>query len=301
MQKRIIFRILGVMVIILSFGFGISFVINNNNSNSETETDNNDIPSNIYTEILYCTMADGNLQKALYYTSIQFVNRTNHSVPLVFLCHGFGGDMYSFYDVCLTFLESGYAILMPEFRGFGTNEGSMTLGKVEPYDLIQWLDYVETNLPAININQTGIAGHSLGGFYALSAYTIESANKGRFTSCVDISGPTNLSRELEFLTMNEIPLSNLPFVENLDEKNIINKVNETNPKNILIFHGTNDRIVDFQCSVDLMMKIDPNNNRTDVKFIPMIGYSHKISNDPEVVSTSIRWFNQYGNKSTTIT
>ncbi len=192
-----------------------------------------------------------------------------------------------------TFLNLGYAVLSPEFRGHGSNRESSTLGWKEPYDILDWLNYLEANNKVVNTSNSGIMGHSMGGMYATLAYIYESKAQGRLKALVEQSGVVNLTREIEFLASSTGPIGDIPFARYQEEKSPVNHVNSTFPNNVLIIHGDKDTIVDYQCGVDLYNAIDPNGTRADVEFITMHGEDHSIGNIPEVIQRTVAWMEKY--------
>ena len=243
-------------------------------------------------EILRMRAGDGVLLKALLLTSPDAKNGPTNSTPLIICCHGMNADFWFLEDAYYTFVKNGYAVLAPEFRGHKSNPAPATYGNMEPYDILRWLNYAEDNFDFINITQSGILGHSMGGMFAASAYIKESLGRGRLKALVDLSGAVNITRALMFFTSNPNVLGTLRFNSNMTEKNPINYVNQTFPENVYIAHGADDTIVDYNCSVDFANALDPDGSRSDVVFYTKYTSSHELFYG-ETYRNATAWFDTY--------
>lgn len=59
------------------------------------------------------------------------------------IMHGYNGSMEDIYDIAMHYEEKGYNILMPDLRGNGESEGSVSgMGWLDRYDVINWLDLI---------------------------------------------------------------------------------------------------------------------------------------------------------------
>ncbi|MHA1897196.1 MAG: alpha/beta hydrolase family protein [Promethearchaeota archaeon] len=246
---------------------------------------------NITVSVIRIKADDGVPLKALFFIDKNYLRLKDHSVPLIIVNHGMSSNYLGFWNFVYTLTLRGYAVISPEARGHGSNPAPSTLGYMEGKDIIKFLDYAETNLPEINASNSAIFGHSMGALNAMNAYILESHGKGRLKAIVSGSGPLNITREIYFLTNNPFVIGNFSLIDHLAEKNPITHVNSTFPRNILMFHGDHDTIVDFNCSVDFYHKIDPYNNRTDVNFNVVSGSNHNL---PSIFyKSAIMWFDKY--------
>jgi prolyl oligopeptidase family protein len=290
-------RRIAFIIFICSFGASVYFAVNSVQNFNQTRQSVINSQGDLYYELLEITAVDGNSIRAYLFCDPTVKNWNNHSIPLIVGCHGMSEDLFAFFSFYYNMIQNGYAVLAPEFRGHGSNPNPCTLGIFEPYDIISFLDYVEVNKAFINVNKSGIFGHSMGGLYATSAYIIESQNKGRFQALVSGSGLLNISEEVDFFMDNAAPMGSLSFLNELETKNPVNMdINTTFPRNMMILHGTNDETVDFQCSVDFIRKVDPEklNNQTgrsDVKFIALEGVNHGL---PRHIfyGNALNWFDK---------
>ncbi|MBD3350445.1 MAG: alpha/beta fold hydrolase [Candidatus Lokiarchaeota archaeon] len=248
--------------------------------------------SEISMQILRNYADDGVQLKSLLYVTPDNEQKTDHSVPLIICSHGMNDNFWFCEDLCYTLAKRGYAVICPEHRGHKSNSAPSTFGNLEPYDIIGWLDYSEENLDYINVSNSGILGHSMGGLFAAGAYIFESLGEGRFKALVSLAGALNATRALDFFVSNPSILGQLTFTDNMTEKNPINYVTSEFPKNVLMYHGTADTIVDIRCTYDFYGELDPEGTRTDVEFHELEGAPHEIFYD-SVYKKAISWFDYY--------
>ncbi|HMF34045.1 MAG TPA: alpha/beta fold hydrolase [Candidatus Lokiarchaeia archaeon] len=250
-----------------------------------------DAQANLFMELVHTTASDGTPLKGILMASPDAWAKQDHSVPFIILCHGMSGSMYELLDLQYSLVQAGYVTLNIEFRGHSSNPAPSTLGTAEPWDILTFFNWVEQNVPCVNVSQSGIFGASMGGLYATLAYIFESQGRGRFKALVDLYGPNNITREVDFLTNNPNALGDLAFTGNLTGKNPVNYVNSTWPVNVLVAHGTADTTVSYNCSVDFVNKLDPTHTRSDVKFITVAGAGHGFGGEI-MFNESIAWFDQ---------
>ena len=293
MEREKQYRLIALLFCVFFFGGTIYYsseaIINYN----KMQTTIRDAESRFSVEVLRIKAWDNTEIKALLYINASHKDYTNRSIPLIIGCHGMSDDYTTAFRTYRTFLSLGYAVLAPEFRGHGSNRESSTLGWKEPYDILDWLNFLETNNKVVNTSNSGIMGHSMGGMYATLAYIYEFKDQGRFKALVEQSGVVNLTREIEFLASNTDPIGDIPFARYQEEKSPVNHVNATFPNNVLIIHGDKDTIVDYQCGVDFYKVLDPAQTRSDVEFITMQGMDHTIGNVPEVIKRTVAWMEKY--------
>ena len=88
-------------------------------------------------------------------------DRRGNGAPLVLL-HGFPLDHTSWNEVA-SILEDHFDVILPDLRGFGE---STTVNS--PYSISDMADDIAGLLDSLGIEQVAIAGHSMGGYVALS-------------------------------------------------------------------------------------------------------------------------------------
>lgn len=258
-----------------------------------TEKDIENIQSDMHIDLLHMTANDGTEMKGLFFLQPKALEWTNHSVPLIFLCHGMSDNYMSYLDFGYSLAKEGYAVFAPEFRGHGSNRARATMGELEPHDLIAWMDFICQNQPAINGSNIGLWGHSMGALYSTLAHIFDSQSQGRVKALVAVSGPLNLTREYDYLKVNPAFLGPIPFVTYSTEKSPVNFANKSFPQNILLIHGANDQVVDPNCSLDFYRLLDPEGTRQDVELILVPNAIHEISLIPFTINQTKAWFDYY--------
>jgi alpha-beta hydrolase superfamily lysophospholipase len=83
----------------------------------------------------------------------------------IVFCHGHGGSMDPDIEYAPAFHDSGYNVLMFDFRGHGRSEGRrVSMGYYERLDLLGAVDYLGRR----GIDRVGVLGFSMGGAVAIS-------------------------------------------------------------------------------------------------------------------------------------
>lgn len=83
----------------------------------------------------------------------------------IVFCHGHAGSMDPDIEYAPAFHDSGYNVLMFDFRGHGRNEGQrVSMGYRERLDLLGAIDYLRSR----GIDRVGVLGFSMGGAVAIS-------------------------------------------------------------------------------------------------------------------------------------
>lgn len=240
-------------------------------------------------DLLRTTAPDGTPLKALAWVSPANYARTNHSVPVVFVCHGLNSDYLQNSRLVYTLARRGFLVVSVETRGHSSNPAPLTLGYDEPGDFLAVLDHVERTYACANVSAAGLVGTSLGGLTAMGTYIQESLGRGRFKAAVTLAGPVNVTREVAFYLNNPAGVGAGISLFRGMRRNPVDLVNATFPRNVLIIHGTADTTVDYNCSVDLHRQLDPTGTRDDVLFLTRLGDGHEASGDAESCRHAIAW------------
>ncbi len=256
--------------------------------------------ANLHVEIVRTTARDGTPLKGLLMASNENWSRTDHSIPFVMVGHGMSGDFYECQKMQYTLARAGYVSLSVEFRGHASNPAPCTLGSEEPWDILAFMDWVETNVPCVDISQSGIWGHSMGGLYGTLAYIFESVamgGRGRFKALATLSGPNNMTREVESLTNNPGALGELAFTGNITGKNPLTYISNHSLTNVLVIHGTADGTVNYQSSIDFLKILDPKeltdepSSWPDIHFISCPNDPH-VLNETMMIKEPVAWLDQ---------
>ena len=249
---------------------------------------------NIRIEIIRLTAPDGVKVKAYFIAQPDKWNADSATTSLIVLNHGQNGNPWNEMGVAYALAQRGFAVLLPEYRGHGTNNAPATYGNKEPWDVLGFLDLLEgdSQFDFINISNSGIHGGSMGGYMSTSAFIYETAGKGRFKALSEIAGPLNLSRGIDFQSPDGFAfLGTIPFNQNLTGKDPIKYIAK-NPalyKNILIQHGDQDETVDYRCAVDFYRVLDPTQTRDDVIFTIFVGMGHGITKNIDALTNMTIW------------
>ncbi|MHA1998803.1 MAG: alpha/beta fold hydrolase [Promethearchaeota archaeon] len=214
------------------------------------------------------------------------------SVPAVVAFHGLGNSKEKALTRAIHFARNGYAVFIPDLRGMGSHEGFIRLD-VEWRDVRQMLDFIGNSslYRKVNMSNIGTWGHSNGGFQSL----MTAIHDPRVKASVCSSGAYNTTELLEHMDSRLflVGFSWDPADEDeVRKRSPIEMVNETNPRNILLFHGTADTNVPFIHSQQLNATINPHGNRTDYEFVVYEGADHNIANTTSL-RKSISWFDLY--------
>ena len=293
MEKEKIIRLIAVGFCALFLAGTIYYSVTAVSYYNKQGNEISDASSRFSVEVIRIKAADNTEIKALLYINASHRDYTNRSIPLIVGCHGMSCDYNTFFGTYVTFLNMGYAVLAPEFRGHGSNRETTTFGIKEPLDVLAFIDYLEANNKVVDTNNMAVIGHSMGTLMGTLVYIRESQGQGRFKALVALSGVLNISREIDFLAANIEPIGDIMFVRDIEGKSPVNLINSTAPKNVLIIHGNADVIVDYQCSTDFYKVLDPTKSRPDVKFITLEGEDHNILHIPLVVQESVAWIEKY--------
>lgn len=210
-------------------------------------------------------------------------------VPAVVVGHGLGNTKEDALRRGIHFAKHGFVVLIPDFRGHGSHEGTIRLD-VEWRDVGTMLDDVLAS-PAfsmINASAIGTWGHSNGGFQALML----AIHDPRIVTCVASSGAYNTS-ELLSRDDSRLHLIGVPFdprdAEQVRIRSPVALATPGNPKNLMLFAGDADDNVPHVHSDQLDAVVNPAGNRTDYNYTLYPGEGHGIGNKQEVIQRSIAW------------
>lgn len=102
---------------------------------------------------IYITSHDG-----LFLHGILIENEKLITDKWVICVHGYDGRADYMTGYGRKFLEMGYNVLMPDLRGFGLSEGKeITMGQLEKYDIISWINKLINEYGAEKIVLFGIS------------------------------------------------------------------------------------------------------------------------------------------------
>lgn len=148
----------------------------------------------------------------IYYADVD-TNGKPTSSKWVYLIHGAQMNGQSMADALgQMYLDQGYNVLAPDTRGYGSSEGSVSMGYVESLDVWDWLTYLN-NTYGNKCQQVIIHGMSLGGATTLFASGIEVNGKTlkdqHVIGLVEDSGYTSLTGVIKEMIGNASSNANL--------------------------------------------------------------------------------------------
>jgi len=234
-------------------------------------------------------MQDGARIHGLLYVDESLYHFNNKSVPTILMLNGINSRKEDNFYKAYQMVKLGYAVISLEQRGHGESDGpSGFLGK-EPYDMVEIIDFIDTNFQFANITHLGLFGFSYGGGIG----AILQALDNRLHASVLYHPLISLDSLLE-----NIPLQNLigttPTIEDLEEvKDAFEIANENNTKNLLLIHGKNDTLIFPEDSMNFYNLLD-GANRSDIELILREGLDHGGNeNDGISLKLSILWFEHF--------
>ena len=202
-------------------------------------------------------------------------NRDNHKY--IIMLHGIWADKSSNYYRAMHFDKLGYNILLIDQRGCGQSEGDyITYGQKESLDLVQWIDYLVTKDPEVEICLYGV---SLGAVTVMMSLANDISKNVKCV--VEDSGFSTLKEELNHYieTTYNIPFSSVvtSLIETKMKDNLGITFDDVVPKNcldeneipILFIHGKKDSLVPFE-----MSKVLYNHNKGLKKYYPIEDAEH---------------------------
>ncbi len=206
---------------------------------------------------------DGLTIKAVLYYPINY--NSSELYPAIVSVHGINSRQEALIRLNLEFCRRGFFVLGLNLRGHGGSEGTCTLSKDEPYDIMGAIDYLYT-ISQVNKSAIGVIGHSLGAMSCIRA----AFNDSRIKSTIAIAPPASIDILLSYYIENldyGIVQKLLGLDFNLTDPNDMffrspmNWVNETRPNNLLIQVGNADIIAKDDI---LILRNATNNNTAEV-------------------------------------
>ncbi|MHA1340752.1 MAG: alpha/beta hydrolase family protein [Promethearchaeota archaeon] len=228
-----------------------------------------------------------------YYIMPEYVkNINNSSIPLIIVVHGINENKEAHLEKGYNFAKHGYVCIIIDQRGHGMSDVQSSLGFFEVFDISAVIDWADLNLKMINSSNIGLVGASFGGMVSLIAQTLDN----RIKATVTLSAPSNITKVLDTLNIDELIASNIRdffYGYNLEIRNPLKHVSENNTDNLLMIQGTADDVVLPEHCVELYNQIN-GSNRDSVQYILRDGLSHpgNIFNK-ENIKYTIFWFDHF--------
>lgn len=134
--------------------------------------------------------------------------------PAVVYCHGGFAMGKSDVDSARTFVDAGYAVFVPTWRGENDNQGNFELYYGEADDAVAAVEFIASH-PAVDENHVYLFGHSAGGTLALLAAELTDRPRA-----VVACGATP-SMELAVKAFGEKPFDEVPYAWNKERENLL--------------------------------------------------------------------------------
>ncbi len=259
---------------------------------------------------IFAPTRDGEHISCVLYMDSNMIDRIDRSVPSIIFVPGADNPKSNLFNIKFQFIKFGYSVIAMEQRGHGESGGYFTLYEKECFDISDVINYLSDNFPQLNTSHIGLVGMSLGGGAAVGAQALDD----RIHASVIYHPAANLS-DLFRLTgfhpfdyvgflpgmgqPKDLPMG-IPNWDQIKEEywseahDTINLVNETNTKNLLLLHGSNDDMIRPAVSQAIHDKADPNNTREDVQVVirPNLGHGDNEKNFGSLRYT-LTWFNHF--------
>jgi cephalosporin-C deacetylase-like acetyl esterase len=240
-------------------------------------------------ESISIEMRDGVLIKGLIYVDKNLKENDTNSIPIILLLHGINGRKEHKKNIVFQYVKLGFAVISIEQRGHGESGSPSGFLSKEPYDMVQVIDYIESNYHYANTTHIGLLGYSYGGGIGAIYQAIDDRIK-----VVVLYHPLT---SLDSLT-EKVPLQNLigstTQVTNIDDiQDAFDVANETNTKNLLLIQGLSDIIIPPQITQDFY-KLLNGTNREDIFLINRTGLTHSGNEeDTTSIKYGITWFEHF--------
>jgi dienelactone hydrolase len=276
------FALICTSIILTIISFSVAFVISEQKF-TYFENENIDI------EFISVQMRDGVIIKGLIYNDKDLKENDTNSIPTILLLHGINGRKEHKIDIIFQYVKLGFAVVSVEQRGHGESGSPSSFLEKEPEDMVEIIDYIESNYDYANTTHIGVLGYSYGGGIGAILQAIED----RVNAVVLYHPLASLERLTE-----KVPLQNLigttTQVTNIDDiQDAFDTANETNTKNLLLIQGELDIIILPQETHNFYTHLN-GTNRDDILLINRTGLSHS-ANELDLTSRKfgIAWFEHF--------
>lgn len=222
--------------------------------------------------------------------------------PLVVVNHAGFGTAADFSDVALVFVDRGYLVFNPDYRGSGSSEGQHELAKGEVDDVISGIDYVKSQ-GLVKDNRVGLYGQSHGAAVAMLASSRDPdikavVEEAGFSDAVDlyynvVNNPDPNIRSL----LNDAEFMKAGTPETAPEeyavRSAINYAGSITAPTLII-HGAKDPLIPVSQAQRMYEALKAGGTVTEIKIYP--NEAHTVS-DPagrvEVWELTLAWFDKY--------
>jgi dienelactone hydrolase len=286
-EKKPLFRYIGIIFLALSIILAVISVSLAVFLRIQQRTYFSD--ENIDIEPISVEMQDGIIIKGIIYVDKDLKENTANSIPTILLLHGINGRKEHKIEIIYQYIKYGYAVISVEQRGHGESGSPSGFISIEPYDMIEVIDFIEANYQYANTSHMGLLGFSYGGGIGAVVQALED----RIHAVVLYHPLANIESLMTRIPLRYLIGSNTVVI-NIDEiQDGFEIANENNTQNLLLLQGLADNIIFPSDTEKFYEKINPT-NRTDIVLInrPRLGHE---SNEKDTTSLkmSITWFEHF--------
>jgi fermentation-respiration switch protein FrsA (DUF1100 family) len=220
------------------------------------------------------------------------------SSKTILLCHGMGGDKASQLSLARRLVPAGYNVLAFDFRACGQSDGQLcTFGDLERRDVLGAVRWLTSNHPEACDKVMGL-GVSTGGAALISA-AVDPSPEGQRIDALAVYDSFDRLDSVAFSILDRyvpqpmnwcvrqigLPLASLQVGTNLGAFSPGQEVKTLWPRPILVIHGLNDELIDFDRGQSLYdAAFQPKYN----DWIDQGGHEDVIDND-----AAARWVKRY--------
>lgn len=191
--------------------------------------------------------------------------KANSSKGVVFYLHGNAGSLSSWGEVAEVYTSLNYDVFMPDYRGYGKSEGTISSEKQLHNDVQAAYDKVKS---MYDENSVIVLGYSIG--------------TGPAAKVASVNRPKLLILQAPFYSMTDVMKKHYPIIPTfvLKYKFETGKFIKNCAVPIVIFHGDADEITPYSSSIKLKEAM----KKSDI-FITLKGEGHNgMSSNPDYLS-----------------
>ncbi|MBD3354152.1 MAG: prolyl oligopeptidase family serine peptidase [Candidatus Lokiarchaeota archaeon] len=307
-KLRIIFLLIGIIILILSsieLIIGLSILVDEKKE-VDTYFEENNI---IYFPIEVKTRDNSHIS-AIVFMNESMLSTNDESIPTILVVPGANNEKTKNIDKLIQPLYFGFAVIAMEQRAHGESGGYFTFYQQEPYDVSDVITYVDNNFNQLNCSHIALIGMSLGGGTAVAAQALDDRifASSIYHPAANISdvlakiGVGDISTLIGFFPgiqpPYDIPLGFPNWNDIMNDtwyyRDTIRLVNETNTKNLLLLHGSEDDMVDPNVSKAIVERADPLDNRDDITMVLREGIGHGANERNDIsFKYTLTWFRYF--------
>ncbi len=225
---------------------------------------------------------------------------TSPEAPAVLLVHGIGSckNSHTILTPAGMLHNAGFNVLMIDVRDAGESsyeDGRSAIGNEEYLDALGGWDWL-VNTKGFPPERVGILGNSLGAATALIAFSEEPDLAAIFVDSPFDNLPQIIQEELArnnypvILTPGGIWMARLVAGDNITAHNPYEALEKANDRPIFILHGTADRRIDVQHSLQLQTRAEENGANATFWIVEGVDHVRAAADMPEAYAERLITF-----------